>query len=239
LRSTREALHAWGDTTSLGRLRVLVVDADEIRAQLVGLSLRRVHRYDTALEPDPTRALARLGAEAFDAALVSWSLEPIQGPDVCSAARASGFDGTLVLIGGRARDEDVVQALVFAGADDFVVEPTSATVIAARLFAAARRRRRATTRPGAFVLRSAESAELCLEDRSVRLSPVECRILEALMSSEAPVPSERLAPRGGAPPTPRLGALRVHVTHLRAKLGPDAWRIETVPGGYRFRRERV
>lgn len=227
---------AWGDGVLHSSQRVLLVDADPLRSKLLVASLERLPSTEFVLEADPHRALGRLRHEAFDAALVSWSLEPISGPDLCSLARAQGFDGVISLLGGRVREEDVVHALVVAGADDLMPLPVSGTVLAARLLAAGRRRQRKSAGPAAVVLRSGVQAELRVKQRTQPLSPVEERILQTLMASERPVAAEQLAPLGGDPPTPNLNALRVHIARLRAKLGPQSWRIMTVTGGYQFRR---
>lgn len=228
--------HAWGDEVLASGQRLLVVDGDPLRSKLLVASLRQLRATEFITEHDPSRAVARLRNEPFDAALVAWALEPISGLDVCSAARASGFDGVITLLGGRAREEDVVHALVVAGADDLVPHPVSGSVLAARLLAAGRRRQRKSTGPASVMFRSGVQAELRVKQRSLPLSPVEARILEMLMTSEGPLGNEHLAPLSGEPPVPNLNALRVHIARLRAKLGPQSWRIATETGGYSFRR---
>ena len=104
-------------------LRVLVLDDDEDDAVLIADSFDDVAqtRYDVAIETNVEPALARLGAEPFDAFLCDYRLGAVSGVDVMRRVRDAGIDVPMVLLTGVS-DAEIDRRAMEAGASDFVAK---------------------------------------------------------------------------------------------------------------------
>ncbi len=77
-------------------------------------------------------------AGGFDLALVDIQLPLRNGVSVVGGLRKAGQTMPIIIMTGRADDDDIVRGLD-AGADDYIVKPVSADVLKARVRAALRR----------------------------------------------------------------------------------------------------
>jgi DNA-binding response OmpR family regulator len=117
--------------------RVLVVeDEDDIAVPLVSTLERdghAVHRVGTGQE-----ALDRMAADPSDLVILDLGLPDMDGLEVCSRVRDSGYDGAIMIVSARARELDRVVGLD-AGADDYLVKPFGLAELQARMRALLRR----------------------------------------------------------------------------------------------------
>ena len=111
--------------------RVLLVDDDDDIRDVVGAMLEAAEA-----------ALDRLEEEAFDMAVLDWSLPGKTGLDLCRQIRADeGLAALPILfLTAHSASQDVVEAFA-SGADDYVVKPFRAPELGARIFSLLRRAR--------------------------------------------------------------------------------------------------
>jgi two-component system response regulator BasR len=191
-----------------------------------GISSEWVRR--TAAAPAP------LAETPFDCVLLDLSLPDGAGLDLLRRWRRAGNAVPIIIITARSALEDRLAGLD-GGADDFVIKPFDTAELLSRMRAVLRRYARQASEtwtlgalqiePRAYVVRL-HGAVLDLSPREFHL------LLELAREPGAVVPkgtlAQRLEPLGDAVD---FGALEVHVSNLRRKIGAD--RIRTVRGiGY-------
>jgi DNA-binding response OmpR family regulator len=149
------------------------------------------------------------------------------------------------MLTARNDDDNVVQGFL-TGADDYVTKPFSHRQLAARIRAVLNRTHGGLTpEPDGDLtvgnLRlDLHSHEVTIkDDRTVRLTPLEFRVLYMLAINEGRVvPSSRLVEYAWGYEGGEASLLKTHISHIRRKLGladragavqPDDVRIRTVP----------
>jgi two-component system response regulator BasR len=172
----------------------------------------------------------------FDCVLLDLSLPDGAGLDLLRRWRRAGSAVPIIIITARSALEDRLAGLD-GGADDFVIKPFDTAELLSRMRAVLRRYARQASEtwtlgalqiePRAYVARL-DGAVLDLSPREFHL------LLELAREPGAVVPkgmlAQRLEPLGDAVD---FGALEVHVSNLRRKIGAE--RIRTVRGiGYQF-----
>jgi DNA-binding response OmpR family regulator len=172
----------------------------------------------------------------FDCVLLDLSLPDGAGLDLLRRWRRAGNATPIIIITARSALEDRLAGLD-GGADDFVIKPFDTAELLSRMRAVLRRYARQASEtwtlgalqiePRAYVARL-DGAVLDLSPREFHL------LLELAREPGVVVPkgtlAQRLEPLGDAVD---FGALEVHVSNLRRKIGAD--RIRTVRGiGYLF-----
>jgi len=180
---------------------------------------------------DAPRAAAEAG---FDAILLDLGLPDGSGLDLLGRWRRDGLTLPIIVITARSALEDRLAGLD-GGADDFLQKPFATAELVSRLRAVLRRSAQQASEVWSF-------GELRIEPRGYRarlgdqpleLSPREFRLLLELAREPGKVVakgslSQRLEPLGEPVD---FGAIEVHVSNLRRKIG--AQRIRTVRGvGY-------
>lgn len=175
--------------------------------------------------------------------MLDLNLPKLNGLEVCRRVRAESKT-PIIILSVRGADEDVVKGLEL-GADDYVVKPFSPSQLLARIRAVLRR---AGSEPTPGKLEAAgfafdrERNEVQRPGQSaVRLTPLEARLLEALMlNAGRVVTSDRLIAVVWGVDGGDRAMLKQLVYRLRAKFDdPDhPLPIETIPGiGYAFGEE--
>ena len=178
--------------------------------------------------------------EQPDLILLDLNLPKLSGLEVCRRIRAESKT-PIIILSVRGGDEDVVKGLEL-GADDYIVKPFSPSQLVARVRAVLRRAGAEVTpgklEVGSFALERERNEVQRVGYPPVRLTPLEARLLEALMLNAGRVlTTDRLiAAVWGADGGDRA-MLKQLVYRLRAKFDDPLHDlpIETVPGiGYAF-----
>jgi OmpR family response regulator RpaB len=128
--------------------RLLLIDDDEA---LAGPLTQYLARFDLQLEAvtRPSMALARLGAERFDALILDGMLPEMDGFEFCKRLRAGSDawrDIPVLMLTARGDLTDRVVGLEL-GADDYLPKPFEPRELAARLQTILRRTRLAAAAP--------------------------------------------------------------------------------------------
>jgi class 3 adenylate cyclase len=114
-------------------VRLLVVDDNELNRDMLSRRLGGRGFVVEAAE-DGTRALDRIGEQAFDLVLLDVMMPGLSGIDVLRRLRGRFSESDLPVVMATARDasEDVVEALRL-GANDYVTKPLDFAVVLARI----------------------------------------------------------------------------------------------------------
>ncbi|MBD0330140.1 MAG: response regulator transcription factor [Thermoleophilia bacterium] len=222
-----------------GTPTVLVVEDDADLRELLREVLERAG-MDVREAGDGREALEAVYRDPPDLVVLDLVMPEVDGWETLARLRDATAAPVLVL-SARAGEVDKVRALR-AGADDYVTKPFGRHELVARIEALLRRanggaRRKRYADPLLafdFVTRSVTA-----EGREVRLTPLEYRMLTALVEHAGATLTHaellelaRGTAAGGSP-----AQVRLYVNYLRRKLGGrTADAIETVRGfGYRYR----
>ena len=150
--------------------RILLIDDDEQLAAPLASYLKRFD-FDLASATRPSTGLARLRAEAFDAAILDVMLPEMDGFELCRTIRKES-DLPIIMLTARGEVMDRVVGLEL-GADDYLPKPFEPRELAARLQTVLRRRQRAPVGPavaGATQRLVFDGLEIDLERRQVQRS---------------------------------------------------------------------
>lgn len=228
-----------------GPLRVLVIE-DE-------LQIRRFLRTSLAaggyelLEATTGQAGLRLAAQARpDCIILDLGLPDLDGAEVLRQLR--GWTTTpIIILTARGQEQDKI-ALLDAGADDYLTKPFGVGELMARMRVVMRRSPTGQQAETPVVQLGALRIDLAKRQISrgeaeVHLTPIEYRLLVALVRSGGRVATQRqlLQEVWGPEYTDAAHYLRIYMQHLRHKLEDDPARPRhflTEPGvGYRLRME--
>lgn len=224
---------------ALTPVRVLVVDDDELLGDSLATALESLgHRVRIAHTAATGRALAR--ETDPEVVVVDLGLPDADGLELLRELRQQSAVPILVLTGSvdPARRVEALDA----GADDFLGKPFRLAELEARLRALSRRPEMRTspvvTHGAVTIDRATRSVHV--DGAAVHLTPIEWRLLDALVSRPGLVVSHRTLIDAGWSDrhgSETVESLRVHVRSLRTKLagaGSDA-PIRTESGvGYRW-----
>jgi DNA-binding response OmpR family regulator len=132
---------------TIATTRVLVVEDDEYVAFPVVRTLE-AEGYTVTCVNSGAQALAHLAREATDLVILDLGLPDMDGLNVCTRARAAGFEGAIMIATGRGAELDRVVGLDH-GADDYLAKPFGLAEFQARARALVRRSARVTETPRA------------------------------------------------------------------------------------------
>lgn len=220
---------------------VLVVEDDPKIVNLLGLYLKR-EGFNVASAADGREALHAAARVHPSLIILDLMLPHIDGIEVCRQLRATS-DVPILMLTARVDEVDKLLGLSL-GADDYVTKPFSPREVVARVKTILRRTTR--ERPSRVLRRGRLEMDLdrhrvTVEGAEVSLTPVEFRLLQALLESpERAFTREQLLnhiyAHHEAAAVDR--AIDVHVGKVRQKLGDDPDRprfIGTVRGvGYKL-----
>ncbi len=221
-------------------LRILVVDDDPAMVgAITALVGTEGHQVITAY--DGLTAVRRFREEVPDIVLLDLAMPGPDGFTVAGQMRAIA-PTPIVVVSGESSEAAKVKALGI-GADDYLVKPFGRAELLARINAVMRRVDRSTigssTGPLSFGDLSMEPSrhEATVNGRPLSLTPIEYRLLEALVRANGDLVPHLLLARSGWPAEsdPDLLWLKPHLARLRAKVAAHAGpRVAAVRGvGYR------
>jgi two-component system KDP operon response regulator KdpE len=221
--------------------RVLVVD-DE--AQIIrGLRvILRKEGYEVETAESKSEALDAVSVRPPDAMVLDLVLPDGSGVEVCREVRAWS-QLPIIVLSAVGDERDKVKALD-AGADDYVTKPFGTEELLARLRAVLRRTEDEQGGPrvsiGDLVVDMAKR-EVTRAGEEIHLTPIEFDLLRVLARNVGRLVTQRQLLREvwGPAYESETHYLRVHFTHIRAKVEDDPSNpryVVTEPGvGYRLR----
>lgn len=206
------------------RVRVLIVDDDQDIRETVSLCFE-VRWPDVEAVPaeDGQSAIRRFRETSPDIVILDLGLPDMDGLDVCHAIRQSSGVPILIL---TVRDQrgDIVRGLEM-GADDYMIKPFDQMELLARANALLRRGGQQQASSATFsngrISIDFESREVRVGDEPVRLTPTEYALFEHLARNAGKplTHAELLSTVWGKEYSGATDYLKVHVLHLRRKLG--------------------
>jgi two-component system phosphate regulon response regulator PhoB len=226
------------------REKILVVEDEADILEVLEYTLAR-EGYRVLGSRDGAEALVLARREAPRLILLDLMLPGLDGLEVCRRLKADAVtrDVPIIMVTAKGEESDVVLGLGL-GADDYVTKPFSPKELVARIRTVLRRGPLvdADGTQARLVFRhltiDPERHEVAVDGESIEFTPTELRLLHLLAAHPGRVfTRDQLVSRvigEGAFVIHRN--VDVHVRGIRAKLGRQRDRIETVRGvGYRFR----
>ena len=216
-------------------MRILVIEDDPQVRDLIAHTVSE-HGWRVTACATLEAGLAAALDDPPDVVLMDLGLPDGSGLEGVAKLRDEGLDRPILVITGKAGAPNVVRGLD-VGADDYIVKPFDARELVARIQAAVRRAATAgVLRHGPLAL-DQERDVLEVRGTPVRVTPVEFRLLRALMLGRGDVVSREalLSEVWGIEFDPKTKIIDVHVSNLRRKLSTAGAGdvIATVPGrGY-------
>jgi two-component system OmpR family response regulator len=216
-------------------VRVLIVEDESRLAEQLREALSAAgYAVDLAGDGDRADFLAR--TERYDAVTLDLGLPNVDGLTLLRRWREAGLSWPVLVLTARGSWHERVIG-IDVGADDYMSKPFQIEEVLARLRALLRRaagQPTAEIRCGSLVL-DTRNARVTVDDRLVKLTSHEYRVLAYLMHHRARVVSQtELTDHIYARDADRdSNTVEVFIARLRRKIGAD--RIETVRGlGYRM-----
>jgi DNA-binding response OmpR family regulator len=223
--------------------RVLVALKNDKSRHFVTHALReRGHAVDACSVGADALRLVEVGAH--DVLVVDTTLAGIDGFTLSREVRRRGVEAPVLMLGEARSVKDKLRGFD-SGADDFLVVPFAMDELVARVRALLRRSE--LRGPGGATCAKVVCGELevnrvervaTLAGQRLRCTSREVAVLAYLAErqDELVTRAELLARVWDSSFEGGSNAIDVHLCHLRAKLGENAWMIETVRGkGYRLR----
>jgi DNA-binding response OmpR family regulator len=180
---------------SITPTRVLVVEDDaDVAAPLV--RALEAEGYDVTWVDSGERALAHLDQHPVELVTLDLGLPDMDGLDVVSRARHSGYAGAIMISSTRGAELDLVVGLDH-GADDYLAKPVGLAEFRARARALVRRTTLAAqtglSRSGAVLCINAEARRAYADGVELELRPKEFDLLRVLHRQHGEVvPRDRL-----------------------------------------------
>ena len=217
-------------------MRILVAEDDPLLSDTLRDGLT-AEGFTVDIALDGITALNRLSEIDIDVLVLDRDLPGMSGDAVCRNLREFNDDTRVLMLTAASSVTDRVEGLDL-GADDYLTKPFAFVELVARIRALGRRTRSVVApviEHGSLRVDTIRRT-VWLNHESVRLSPKEFEVLEALLRADgAPLRSEQLLDIAwDTPDTLSKGVVRVLIHSLRKKIGPNL--IEHEPGhGYRVR----
>jgi DNA-binding response OmpR family regulator len=204
--------------------RLLLVEDDPAVQRILTLCLRE-DGFELVVTSSGVEGMDLLSGDSIDVVLLDLMLPDLDGLEFCRRVR-HGSDIPLIIVTARADSHDMVAGLE-AGADDYIVKPFVAKVLAARIRALLRRYRSGVDGHagsisfGDLEIRPAEAIVSC-GGSPVSLTRTEFRLLVELAERSGEVVGrDELLQRVWGYDFPGDGRLvDVHIRRLRAKVEP-------------------
>jgi two-component system, OmpR family, response regulator len=205
-------------------VRILLVEDNERVTEVVTSALRS-SGHGIQVAGTCAQALARLGEERYDLAIIDLGLPDGSGLDVCRRAREGGHDMPILILTARNGVHDRVSGLD-AGADDYLGKPFATAELTARVRALGRRGPRWTESVRAFgpVVIDRDRRTATLGGEWVALTPREFDIVALLAWADGRVVArDHLLESVWGDTNERASAsLEVLITRIRRKLARAA-----------------
>ena len=221
--------------------RVLIVEDEPDAAHLLEIHLRQAG-HEPQVAENGARGLVIARTTHPDLIILDNMLPGMNGMEVCRSLREDSATRhvPIIMLTARAAEVDRIKGLE-SGVDDYVTKPYSIRELMLRVQAILRRRQPVEVGSQRLHVGGLEidlaTQTVFIHGESMRLTSLEFKLLTTL-ARQAGAPVERqtlLTEVWGYAANTDSRTLDSHVRRLRAKLGPLAVKLETVPGaGYRL-----
>ncbi len=216
--------------------KALIIDDEQQMRRLLRMVLES-RGYEVCEAADGQHGLQEAAFQRPDVVLLDLGLPGLGGIDVLKRLR-EWSDVPVLILSVRDQEGVKVEALEL-GADDYVTKPFGTAELLARLTVIQRRR---FTRQSAEIIVGSLKLDLLhheasLNDESLKLTPTEFSLLKSLAEHAGRIVTQNQIIRQVWPgqSSDQSEGLRVHINHLRKKLGETGPRIVNEPGiGYRL-----
>ncbi len=227
----------------MNKTRILIVEDEPEIQKFLRISLE-AHAMECHIAPGATEAMKLF--TRFMPELVLLDLGLAEGDGLSFIRHLRDFSQTPILVlSARGQEADKITALE-TGADDYLTKPFSMGELLARINVALRHARRMNETREPVFTQGALSVDLSarlvtLDGEALALTPLEYKLLTCLVRNAGKVVtySQLLRDIWGKYAADNNTNLRIHMQHLRQKLGDDPiypTYIQTEPGiGYRFK----
>ncbi len=207
--------------------RILVVEDDPAIASLIQLQLE-AKDYQVIVAHDGAEGLRQAYAWQPDLVVLDIMMPDMDGWTVCERLRELS-DVPIIFVTAIGKEADIVRGLEM-GADDYLVKPFSPRELLARIEAVLRRARQGGgTGIEARVYKNGpltvdlESREVRVNGKPVDLTPIEFKLLSALIRNEGKVLTHRflLSQVWGPAYEEERQYLKLYIWYLRQKIEED------------------
>jgi len=206
-------------------MKALVIDDDRGIVEVVSICFQlRWSGASVISASDGAKGLELIEAENPDVVILDIGLPDMDGFQVLREIRRFS-QVPVIMLTVRGEDTDVARGLEL-GADDYITKPFSHVELMARVHAVLRRTRGAvTTEEKPFVSGKLSvnfaTNEITVGGKPVKLTSIESKLLYHLIKNEGRLlPHDNLLQKvWGETYTDARDLLRVHIKHLRQKLG--------------------
>lgn len=227
-------------------MRIGIADDDETMSEFVSQVLE-ARGHSCVSFRDSRDLRAALQRDTFDLLIVDWNMPSLSGLELIRWGHENipAFPPAIMLT-ARQENEDIAEALN-AGADDYIVKPETAIVIAARVDAVLRRAKNQPSGDriemfGPYEFDRVEE-KVSFDGKCVGLTSKEFALAYAFFCNQNRPLSRRYLMESVWKSTVELSTrtLDMHVSKIRSKLGLSSgsgYRLQTI-FGYGYRLERL
>ena len=210
-------------------VRVLIIDNDPEVGEAVSLTFGMTWPDSVTISAsNGETGIYSAGSDSPDLVILGIELPDMDGFSACQEIRRFS-DVPIIILTSRSKEADVVRGLQ-VGADDYIIKPLRGLEFMARVKAVLRRSVPTHSVLGQQVLEYGElkvdfaNAKVFLGERQIGLTPTEFRLLGQLLKSAGKVVPSRtlLGQVWGREFLEETRYLKVHIKHLRNKLGDDS-----------------
>jgi DNA-binding response OmpR family regulator len=208
-------------------MKTLIIDDDPDIAEAVSLCFEiRWPNTEVLTAADGETGLRMFNEHGADFIVLDLGLPDMDGIDVCKKLREQS-DVAIVMLTARDGRTDVIRGLE-SGADDFMTKPFDQMELLARARSVLRRGERKEKTTGSFaggrLALDFAGREVRMDGDLVHLTPTEYNLLHHLaqVPGKLVTHTDLLARLWGQEYADATDYLKVHVMHLRRKLGDDA-----------------
>ncbi len=219
--------------------KVLIIDDETQMRRLLRMVLE-TRGHEVCEAADGQLGLQEAAFHRPDVVLLDLGLPGLSGIEVLKRLREWSDVPVLIL---SVRDQEAVKVEALeAGADDYVTKPFGTAELLARLNVIQRRRftRQSPQITAGTLVLDLLHHEATLEDAPLKLTPTEFALLKVLAEHAGRIVTQNQIIRQvwAGQSSDASEGLRVHINHLRKKLGETGPKIVNEPGiGYRLEAE--